>query len=595
MKNRKFILCNKAVAVPLESIIALGVVATMLSVYFLGISVLFQPYESEEFDLIAKSIDICEALIKDPGQGVGSDVNWEDDPDNVSVLGLALAPTYFMFSYETVPSHTNVLYASSPSIGYRLTFGGQLVGYRRRNFSGESCFLPGTKILMADGTTKNIEDIKVGDLVKAFDEKTGEIKTAKVTKVFHHSKEEMGDYYLVINGWLRVTPNHPIYANGKWIEAGKLKVGDRLYGGEWVESIKEIFQREDTYNLELDKYHAYIVCSSHRDQIVAHNAAIVREKYGPYPSWSSNGSDDGGDDGDGGDDYFSPLTYGGSLTVAGGGGSSSTCLLAGTKILMADGTTKNIEDIKVGDLVKAFNFLTGKDDVAKVTKVFHHSREEMGDYYLVIDGWLRITPNHPLLVRGKWIYAGLLQEGQELPGYGKVKSIVKVYRKEESYNIELDKYHAFYVCDAKGKIILHNMLVPPKQPIYAATFDAHEGGGLDHSYGIVIYYENGTIGYIITDPDVYKYGILDMDKIMALKEMDYCKAKEAMGLDENYDFNITVTLLDGTNLLSYGKNISDYQLSGKPVITSYSRDILVLDRESGNIYSGTIKVTIVHG
>lgn len=32
-----------------------------------------------------------------------------------------------------------------------------------------------------------------------------------------------------------------------------------------------------------------------------------------------------------------------------------TCLIAGTQILMADGTTKNIEDVKVGDIVKSYN------------------------------------------------------------------------------------------------------------------------------------------------------------------------------------------------------------------------------------------------
>ena len=33
----------------------------------------------------------------------------------------------------------------------------------------------------------------------------------------------------------------------------------------------------------------------------------------------------------------------------------NTCLLAGTKISMADGSYKPIEDVKVGDLVKSFD------------------------------------------------------------------------------------------------------------------------------------------------------------------------------------------------------------------------------------------------
>ena len=141
-----------------------------------------------------------------------------------------------------------------------------------------NCFLPGTKILMADGTTKNIEDIKVGDLVKAFDEKTGEIKTAKVTKVFHHSKEEMGDYYLVINGWLRVTPNHPIYANGKWIEAGKLKVGDRLYGDIKISSIERVYEKSRVFDIELNVFHTYFVLIDD-EPILVHNSVEILDQY----------------------------------------------------------------------------------------------------------------------------------------------------------------------------------------------------------------------------------------------------------------------------------------------------------------------------
>ena len=36
------------------------------------------------------------------------------------------------------------------------------------------CFDPGSKVLMADGTTKNIEDVKAGDMVMSLNETTGE-------------------------------------------------------------------------------------------------------------------------------------------------------------------------------------------------------------------------------------------------------------------------------------------------------------------------------------------------------------------------------------------------------------------------------------
>jgi hypothetical protein len=41
-----------------------------------------------------------------------------------------------------------------------------------KNCDDGGCFAAGTKILMSDNTIKNIEDIKVGDYIVAYDENT---------------------------------------------------------------------------------------------------------------------------------------------------------------------------------------------------------------------------------------------------------------------------------------------------------------------------------------------------------------------------------------------------------------------------------------
>ncbi|MDP1709869.1 MAG: hypothetical protein Q8L21_03200, partial [Candidatus Komeilibacteria bacterium] len=72
------------------------------------------------------------------------------------------------------------------------------------------CFLAGTRILMSDGSTKPIEDIRVGDKIKTFSDPLRLIKdNGDVVKVFSHRVET----YLVINGSLRVTPEHLVYSN----------------------------------------------------------------------------------------------------------------------------------------------------------------------------------------------------------------------------------------------------------------------------------------------------------------------------------------------------------------------------------------------
>ena len=134
------------------------------------------------------------------------------------------------------------------------------------------CFLAGTPILMADGSLMSIEDVGVGDILMAFDEETGELKEDKVSKFFKHEANE----YLIINGHLRLTKNHPVYSNGEWVEIGKLKIGDNLISAmgkpEAITSIEEIAEDVSVYNLEVNPYNTYIAGG-----IVVHNKKAPRD------------------------------------------------------------------------------------------------------------------------------------------------------------------------------------------------------------------------------------------------------------------------------------------------------------------------------
>lgn len=138
--------------------------------------------------------------------------------------------------------------------------------------STPSCFLSGTPILLADGSVKPIENIKVGDLVMAFDEDTNEYKQDKVKETYKHKT----DNYLIINGYLKITKNHPVYSNGQWIEIGKLKIKDKLFNfkaePETITSIKEINQEVTVYNLEVSHYQTYIA-----------GGVVVHNKKAPTP------------------------------------------------------------------------------------------------------------------------------------------------------------------------------------------------------------------------------------------------------------------------------------------------------------------------
>jgi len=139
-----------------------------------------------------------------------------------------------------------------------------------------TCFLAGTNVLMADGSHKNIEDVKIGEMVKAFDDKSGQMVSSKVTKVFHNPAEKMiYDYYLIINDDLKVTPNHLVYSNGNWVAAGDLKLGDSLFDSKQhmsceVQSIEKIYEKQPIYDLTIEKHHNYFVSINGFD-ILVHN------------------------------------------------------------------------------------------------------------------------------------------------------------------------------------------------------------------------------------------------------------------------------------------------------------------------------------
>ncbi len=133
-----------------------------------------------------------------------------------------------------------------------------------------ACFHENTSISIADGGNKLIKNIVPGDNVLSYDENTGEIKSAYVTKNIYHNPNETSEYYLIINNALCVTLNHPLFVNGKWQPAHKVKIDDVLIGENGlkkpVKSIKKIFNQIPTYDLEVEPYHTYFA-----EGILVHN------------------------------------------------------------------------------------------------------------------------------------------------------------------------------------------------------------------------------------------------------------------------------------------------------------------------------------
>jgi len=124
--------------------------------------------------------------------------------------------------------------------------------------NGDPCFTAETQILMADGSYKQIKDVKEGDwILTKENESSDKMVSAKVIK----TSEQTTDSYLIINNKLEVTGNHPIFIGGKWKQAQAIELGDKLFNEKGQEVIVESLElKKETvkvYNIELEDYQAY--------------------------------------------------------------------------------------------------------------------------------------------------------------------------------------------------------------------------------------------------------------------------------------------------------------------------------------------------
>ncbi|MFI9487674.1 polymorphic toxin-type HINT domain-containing protein [Promicromonospora sp. NPDC052451] len=147
-------------------------------------------------------------------------------------------------------------------------------------------FVPGTLVLMADGTKKPIEDVELGDEVLAADEETGEVTGGREVSALITGR---GDKTLVTitvedeSGraqQLVATDEHPFWVPDlrEWVDAIDLTAGDWLQtaSGTWVE-VTAIDARSEpavVHNLTVGTDHTYYVTADETTAaILTHNAS----------------------------------------------------------------------------------------------------------------------------------------------------------------------------------------------------------------------------------------------------------------------------------------------------------------------------------
>ncbi|MFE3826055.1 polymorphic toxin-type HINT domain-containing protein [Streptomyces sp. NPDC059092] len=162
---------------------------------------------------------------------------------------------------------------------------------------------------------------------------------------------------------------------------------------------------------------------------------------------------------------------GGSGKADGGSCKVGNSFVAGTKVLMADGTTKPIEQVKTGDKVVATDPRTGATRVETVTaEIKGQGLKHLVEVFIDTDGekgtktaQVTATDGHPFWVPelGEWIDATDLRSGQWLrTGAGTLVQIATVEHRtvpdETVYNLTVGDLHTYYVVAGATAVLVHN-------------------------------------------------------------------------------------------------------------------------------------------
>ncbi|MBS9775036.1 MAG: DUF4280 domain-containing protein [Tenacibaculum sp.] len=137
-----------------------------------------------------------------------------------------------------------------------------------------ACFTAGTKVATKDGY-KNIEDIRVGDLVWAYNEGTGESDLKPVVSTMQ--KEIDATIQITLSDeTIETTAEHPFYTQSGWKDASDLTANDRIKtkDGNWqqIKASNFLYSKKKVYNFEVKDWHTYFVGLL---MLLVHNAKRV--------------------------------------------------------------------------------------------------------------------------------------------------------------------------------------------------------------------------------------------------------------------------------------------------------------------------------
>jgi len=144
------------------------------------------------------------------------------------------------------------------------------------------CLARGTRIAGVDRQLA-VEEVKIGDLLHGFDPERHVPTRVRVRDV-RVGREPVT---IAVGPSLRLTPSHPVHANGRWQPAGELAEGALLLGPEGERRLAGPIRRErawtTVYDLTVDWPHTFFAAG-----VLVHNKDPVPARRRPPRLWDSH-------------------------------------------------------------------------------------------------------------------------------------------------------------------------------------------------------------------------------------------------------------------------------------------------------------------
>jgi len=193
------------------------------------------------------------------------------DPDIQKNRGSSTVEAIVENTWEDIPVNNYKFTRTSGGSGFTGGYSPKSSG----GGGGGSCFIAGTLVSTIDNF-KNIEDIKVGDIVLSYNEQTQQNEYSQVLQTMIHVTIEPIYTLYIRNEQLRVTGIHRFLIKRNnvidWIKAEDLRLGDWVLfaNGTWhlILDIDVNIEAQVVYNFEVSHNHNYYVG---KHQILAHN------------------------------------------------------------------------------------------------------------------------------------------------------------------------------------------------------------------------------------------------------------------------------------------------------------------------------------